>query len=285
MKCKECTVEISGLELAAKMWGADDAPQKVIALHGWLDNAAGFDGLISRFDADLQIAAVDLPGHGRSQWRDRADAYYFTDWVEVVVEIADALEWEQFGLLGHSMGGSIASLTAPVAPDRVKNMVFLDALGPLVTPAGESVKQLRRALRQEKVLWNRTPPRYDSKQRMVQTLAMVRDSADEQSLRRLVDRSCEQDDDGRWFFAYDPRLKAPSRLRLTEQQVLAFLAGIDCPVLLVRPADGLVAASDIEERRIGVIDDIRVVDVQGGHDVHMGAPGRVADSIERFLEQ
>jgi pimeloyl-ACP methyl ester carboxylesterase len=50
------------LALAAREWPGDGP--KVLALHGWLDNAASFDPLLPLLP-DVHAVAIDLPGHGR----------------------------------------------------------------------------------------------------------------------------------------------------------------------------------------------------------------------------
>ena len=62
--------------LTALRCGAVGQP-RVLALHGWLDNAASFLPLAARLPA-LDLVMLDLPGHGRSgheigraAWRER----------------------------------------------------------------------------------------------------------------------------------------------------------------------------------------------------------------------
>ncbi len=282
MQSEEKRIEVSGIELALKMWGPAGG-RRVVALHGWLDNAASFDAMIRGLGEEFRVAALDFPGHGLSGWRSEADAYYFADWVHVVVGVFDALEWQHCSLVGHSMGGAVASLVGAVAPKRVERLVFLDALGPMTTPQQEAPKQLRRALRQEKALMGRTPPRYPSRDRMVEALSTVRGGSDTEGLRRMVQRGSRQTDDGQWYFDYDPKLKAPSRVRFSEQQVVAFLEAIEAPVLLVRPEQGLVAAREGADARLGAVSDLEVVDVKGGHDVHLSGGREVCERVGRFL--
>ena len=58
-------------------WGNPNAPA-VLGLHGWLDNVATFAPL-SPLLADLQIFAIDLPGHGLSEHRPSGVRYHLLD--------------------------------------------------------------------------------------------------------------------------------------------------------------------------------------------------------------
>ena len=52
------------VELAALRFNPG-APQRVLALHGWLDNAASFAPLAAAWP-DCEIVALEFAGHGRS---------------------------------------------------------------------------------------------------------------------------------------------------------------------------------------------------------------------------
>ena len=53
--------------LSAKVWGSLTQDSiKVIAMHGYMDNAGTFDRLIPLLPDNYYIVAFDLPGHGFS---------------------------------------------------------------------------------------------------------------------------------------------------------------------------------------------------------------------------
>ena len=98
--------------IAGLRGGTPGAP-RVLALHGWLDNAASFVPLAAEFERSglhIELVAPDLPGHGRSAHLAPGADYSFAGALHAVLDIADALGWDQFALLGHSMGAGIASL-------------------------------------------------------------------------------------------------------------------------------------------------------------------------------
>jgi pimeloyl-ACP methyl ester carboxylesterase len=67
--------------------------------------------------------AIDLPGHGQSPgrgFRGIADYTYF------VVELARALGWERLVVVGHSMGGAVALMTALHHGDLLEGLVLVD---------------------------------------------------------------------------------------------------------------------------------------------------------------
>ena len=119
----------------------------VLALHGWLDNANSFAPLAQSLGPQYRLVAVDLPGHGRSDHRTAGASYAFADWVAPVVGLVDALGWEKFILMGHSMGAGIATLVAGTFPERLRALILLEGLGPLTTLPEKSPAQLARHVR------------------------------------------------------------------------------------------------------------------------------------------
>ncbi|MGH8029957.1 MAG: alpha/beta fold hydrolase, partial [Arenimonas sp.] len=144
MIASEITLASARGPLAALRWN-EGAPVRVLALHGWLDNAASFAPLAPHFDG-IELVALDLPGHGGSAHRAPGHDYVFVDWIHDVLDALDALGWERAVLLGHSMGGGIATLVAAAAPARVERLALLEALGPIGGRAEDAVARLRQAV-------------------------------------------------------------------------------------------------------------------------------------------
>ena len=98
---RERTFEVNGLQIACKEWGRPGFTP-IIALHGWLDNAASFDHLIPLMN-NVHVIALDMMGHGKSSHRS-ADSFY-EPWIDVgdVISVADQMLWDEFTLLGLSL--------------------------------------------------------------------------------------------------------------------------------------------------------------------------------------
>ena len=120
---RERTFELNGLTLTAKEWGRSGSIP-VIALHGWLDNAATFDRMLP-FMENLHVIALDLAGHGRSSHRSVDSSYDI--WIDIgeVMSVADQMGWDRFALLGHSRGAIISGLIAGTFPERISHAHYL----------------------------------------------------------------------------------------------------------------------------------------------------------------
>ena len=142
---RELTFNVLGLKLRAKQWG-DPEGNPVIGLHGWLDNANTFDRLAPLI-RKLNFIALDFAGHGFSDHR-AAGVYYQSIYdIQEIIAVANALNWHQFSVIGHSMGASIGSELAAMFPDRVRSAVLIDgfmATGGLVEE--ERVEQTSAAI-------------------------------------------------------------------------------------------------------------------------------------------
>lgn len=118
---------------------------RVLALHGWLDNAASFLPM-APWLRDFDLVAIDQLGHGRSAHLPAGAEYNFATAINGVLDVADALDWERFSLLGHSMGAGIASLIAAACPERIEALVAIEALGALTEAPDRTVVRLREAI-------------------------------------------------------------------------------------------------------------------------------------------
>ena len=277
---RELTIEMRGLTVAALAWGSEEDP-KVLALHGWMDNAASFIPLASHLTG-LNIVAPDFIGHGRSDHRPASCGAHFIDWVADVLDITEKLGWSDYSILGHSMGAAIGAQTAAIIPKLIRRLVLLDGFGPLSDPAEEAPSRLAKALEAER----RLDPTDKPMCRTLETAlkARMRSGADltTEAARLLVERGTNPCDEG-VRFRHDPRLRNPSRTRLTEEQVMAFLRSVSCPVLAVRPRGGWPVPAEIVAARLGAFPDLRKIDVEGGHHVHLTHPERVVGPIQDFF--
>ncbi len=267
--------------LAARAWG-DPALPPLLALHGWLDNAGSFDRLAPLLADQMHIVAIDLPGHGRSDWRAPGAGYHFIDYPFDVAAVAEALGWDRFSLLGHSLGGAIASVFAAACPQRVDKLLLIEALGPLSKPVDETLAQLQRAIAD----WQRAPSRrlrvFSDRTEAIKARMRANDLSLE-AATALIERGIKPVDGG-YSWSSDPRLTQASALRMSEAQVLNVLAGIESPTLLIA-AESSVRHIDpqVFGRRIGEVNTIQVVALPGGHHLHLEDAQPVARAISRFL--
>jgi pimeloyl-ACP methyl ester carboxylesterase len=282
---REVALEIPLGRIAALRWGEPGAP-RVLALHGWLDNAASFVPLAPHLGA-LDLVAIDQPGHGRSAHLAPGADYSFAGALAAVLDVADALGWERFALLGHSMGAGIASLLAAACPARVERLVAIEALGALADSAERTVPRLREAVAAQRALAGkqlRVFPDIDSAVRARATASRVPGSGlDEGLVRLLVERGLRAVDGG-YVWSSDPRLTLPTLVRMTEPQVEALVAGIDCPVraIFAEPAQPYLPDA-LRRRRAALLPRGENVVLRGGHHLHMQQPAEVAAAIGGFL--
>jgi pimeloyl-ACP methyl ester carboxylesterase len=273
----------------AGLRGGGSGASRVIALHGWLDNAASFVPLSAHLDG-IELVAPDLPGHGRSAHLAPGADYSFAAAVHTVLDVADALGWDTFSLLGHSMGAGISSLVAAGAPERVRRLVAIEALGALAEEPGRTAARLREAIAATRALPGKRLRVFPDIAIAVRArMQGVTGSAlSEDAARLLVERGIApvQGDDGAMGYAWssDPRLTLPTMMRLTEAQVRDLVRGIGCPTRVIHadPPQPYLP-EPLRSERAALLPQGELIVLPGGHHLHMERPAEVAAAIGRFL--
>lgn len=274
------TLQIPNLELGALESGTG-CPRRVLALHGWLDNAASFEPL-SAWLENCHLVAIDLPGHGHSAHRPAGIHYHFVDFVPDVLAAADSLGWDRFTLLGHSLGAGIGCFVAAIAPERIERLALIEGIGPHSGMPDDEPDRLARASRQMRTGGGRPQAVYPDLAAAV-AARLQAGGLSEDAATGLTTRAIRQDADGfRW--RTDPRLRFSSPSYLSEPQVLAFLRRIACPTLLILGSEGSLVAREGVEARYGAIRDLDRVTLDGGHHLHLESPAAVAAALGPFLD-
>ena len=256
---------------------------RVIALHGWLDNAASFAPLLPHLDG-LDLLLLELPGHGRSAHLPPGAEYVLTTHLHAVLDVADALGWEDFALLGHSMGAAIATLVAAAVPHRVERLALVETLGPLAEEVENTASRLQQAVAA-------TRARAGGSLRVFPDLAlairarMQASQLDQASARLLVERGTRAVPGG-YTWSSDPRLTRPAATRLTEAQVRALLTALQCPVrvLYADPAQPYFP-DPVRRARLDAVPRLELAVMRGGHHLHMDQPAAVAEWLRGFLHR
>ena len=281
MDLREIRLPTARGELAALRGGTPGGPP-LLCLHGWLDNAASFVPLAPHLAAH-DLVALDLPGHGASAHRAPGYDYAFVDWIHDVLDAMDALGWAQADWLGHSMGGAIASMVAAAAPERVRRLALVEALGPLAGDPADAATRLVDAVAARRAFRERPTRRIPDLDAAVAARLSATAASRSGIAQRIVARNLRPFEGG-FAWRSDPRLTLPASLRLGEDTIRAVLRAIRAPVLVIAadPPPAYFPAAT-REARLACLADGRSVGIPGGHHVHMERPDAVAAPLLDFF--
>lgn len=275
-------LSLPGGRVGALRWGRAGA-RPVLAVHGWLDNAASFDFLAPRLcpTMDLDLVAIDLPGHGHSHWSERG--YAPATQAGVLLQVLDALGWQQADLIGHSLGATLATLLAAAVPERVRSLCCVDALGGPAARLEDCVPRLRRHLLASLVRPRPEPRSLDSLEQGIAARQRA-NGLGHAAATALVRRGMHLHE-GRWHWRTDPALTLPSAFYLEETQVQAVLAALQVPTLVVLAKGGpLLQSPQTLARRLACLPaQATVIDLEGGHHLHMEQAGALAPHVLDLL--
>jgi pimeloyl-ACP methyl ester carboxylesterase len=280
---REVVIDIPLGQIAALR--TDGKGPRVLALHGWLDNAASFLPL-SPYLREFDLVALDLPGHGHSVHLPPGLDYGFPVALNTLLDVADALGWERFALLGHSLGAGLSSLLAAACPQRVERLVVIEMLGALAEAPERTAARMREAMAHRQRAGRGLRVFAD-----VETAVRARLSSERvpntglqaEQVRLLVERGLRPVPGG-FVWRSDPRLVQPTLIRMTQPQIDDVLAAIECPTLAVfaEPAQPYLPEAE-RRRRVALLPHGRMVALPGGHHLHMQQPQAVAQVIAPFL--
>lgn len=268
-------------QLTLRGWRTGPAEgQLCLCLHGWLDNANSFIPLASQLP-ELQLVAIDLPGHGQSDHRSADAHYHFLDWVDDVVQLLPLISDQPITLIGHSMGGMIATAVAASFPELINQIILIDSMG-LVTGSEQNTSmQLRKALLSRQKRLDKRKPQYQDLSSAAQARHAQSDF-DFASAMLLAERGTLQQGDS-YSWSADMRLREISAYRLSDAQAQQLIESVQAPTLALMANHGIELMQQGKQRWQQHYQQLQLIELTGGHHLHMTHSLEVAAKISSFL--
>jgi pimeloyl-ACP methyl ester carboxylesterase len=272
----------TGLTYHVLEWNPQGA-HTVVLLHGFLDLSWGWEDVAALLADRYRVLAPDFRGHGDSEWIGPGGYYHFQDYVADVDDVIARLAPGRVSIVGHSMGGSVASYWAGTRADRVQRVALLEGLGP---PDGGDANPDRTArwIDLWKAARTRPPRLMASVEDAAQRLRKHDELIDEAQALRLAGHGTVAVDGGvRW--KHDPLHLTMGPYPFRRDVAESYWKRIAAPVLAI---DGdrsrMRHAGPEAERRLATFRDVRRATItDAGHMMQRHQPAALAALLADFL--
>ena len=130
-------VEVQGQLVHLRDEGPREDALPVLLLHGTSASLHTWEGWVKSLRRERRVVTLDLPAFGLTgpfTGRYAGSAYTGDDYARFVLDVMDRLKIDRFVVGGNSLGGDIAWRVALLAPQRVHQLVLVDAAGPAFVP-------------------------------------------------------------------------------------------------------------------------------------------------------
>jgi len=278
---RELRFTVNGMQFAAQEWGIK-GQLPVLALHGWLDNSASFYALAPQLQ-NLHIVAVDMAGHGQSDHRPGVSSYTLWDEINDIVAIADYLGWSDFVLLAHSRGAIISMLAAGTFPARIRCLMLIEGLLPEAARIEDAPLQLASSIKGVSAQLQKPLSVYPSIEHAIKARERGMFPLSYEAAKALTLRGLRKEGEG-YSWSTDPRLLAPSAVKLTPQHIQAFMNRITAPIKLILANNGLPKLYEKYIESVQLFPQVSFELVDGGHHLHMESQANVvAEKVQAYL--
>jgi len=273
----------SGLDLHLLEWSEQGVP--LLCLHGFGNDAHIWDDFAPAVAPYYRTLALDHRGHGDSAW-DPERRYDHDTMVEDVELATAALGVERLVIVGHSLGGRIATLFAGRHPERMAGLVLVD-IGPDLDARG--VLRIRMEVESSR------EPVFATVEEYGRLLSLHYPAGQPQALLRMARHGVRQREDGCFVLKMDPALRgagfgaspadAAERERRMSQAQWEALRRVPCPTLVVRGAASDVFSPETADRMVDeVLAKGRLAVVpRAGHSVMTDNPDGFRDAVAAFV--
>src|SRR5882724_635099 len=251
-------------------WGGQGPP--AVLLHGGSLTARTWDYVAIALRADFRLVALDMRGHGASDW---ANDYSIESYATDLMAVVDGLGIERTRLVGMSFGGVVACEFALRHPNRTESLAMVDVTSRPVFAATARMRSFMTDFRGAATV-----------DEVVEMALAVSPKSDPERLHYRMRALLKHGDDGRLVWKCDRRYRRPSDYAALLKHLAGFevrVPDMAAPFLLARGGESLVVAEDVADDFTARFPDGRWLNIAGaGHNVQEDNPRELADALRAF---
>lgn len=262
-------------------WENDGAPA-IILVHGGNDHARSWDFIAEQLRADYRILALDLRGHGDSDWS--SDGHYSL--TANAIDLAELIRHEQLApatIVAHSYGAMTALHHAALFPEQVARLVAIEGIVTRSQTDGSVRERIRTHYDRQRTFIERPAPRYATIGDAAARMQVTNPRLSAEMAHHLALHGTRPTAEGGYSWKFDPLVRLRTPVDLSPQEEFGLYAEITCPVLLLQ-GDESGFRIDADDARAKAIADARLVTLErAGHWVQHDRLDGVTEAIRGFL--
>lgn len=289
-------VPIRHLSYHVLQWGTP-SPNKtpLVMVHGWMDVAASFQFVVDALSNDHWVIAPDWRGFGLTD-TPNTDNFWFPDYLADLDQLLDHYVGSHpVNLLGHSMGGHVATMYAGIRPERINKLINLEGFGMPATRPAQAPSRYAQWMDELKTLHRGEldlKP-YASLEAVAQRLIKTNPRLSLDKAHWLAQHWARANDQGEWRILGHAAHKVVNAQLFKTDETQALYERITAPTLCVVASTDSMSqwwkgSYNLPEfmQRIAAVSNITHAVIQeAGHMLHHDQPEALAQLIENFLSR
>lgn len=285
IECRRHTLIHRGLHLQTYHWGdAMKHSHPILFLHGWLDHGTSWNTTATYLnELGHTCIALDHRGHGRSGHITAYDDYHFVDYISDLQGCIQQLELTHFHLVGHSMGGTIASLYSAFSTPSPTSLILVDGLGPKHEEPTDARHRLALHLKQRTMTQTHRPMTFDT---AIKKYARAHPYLDVESLQIEISELTKPSahNPANLIWSWDPRHRNKSAVGFDLRRFRCFVNQIQVPTFsILGETSWYQDLPDIPERLKSYPALRQNITVPSGHSPHLECPKLLAHAIHQCI--
>ena len=259
-------------DISYSKWKSNNQSKNLLILiHGTGAHKKWWDPIAPQFIDDTNVIAVDLPGMGDSDFREKYSIKDFGSCIFSIIEKEkkDA-QIENIYIVGHSLGGQVAAYLASEYKDLVTSLVMIDTF--IRPPDYDPSEHEGGPLRKIKY--------YPDKKTILQRFRLMptQECKNDWFLRYIAEYSVREVEDG-WRWKFDDLMFN------SLERLFGYKFSFKCPALFIYGANSLLMSGNILSNIKKMYSDIMEFEKvdEAAHHVPLDKPLEIVDIIKKRL--